>query len=182
MSRIGKKPITIPKGVEINISNGHDVMIKGPKGSFKHTFPAEVQIAKEGDHLQCSIGEAKEKRIRALYGLVRALVQNMVIGVSQGYTRELEVVGVGYKAKQDAPNKVTFTVGYAHQVTFESPQGVSLKVEGTNKVIVSGIDKQAVGQCAAEIRGIKPPEPYKGTGIKYANEVIKIKEGKKLAA
>jgi large subunit ribosomal protein L6 len=160
-------------------------MIKGPKGSFKHTFPAEVKIAKEGDHVQCSIGEAKEKRVRALFGLVRAMVQNMVVGVSQGYTRELEVVGIGYKAKQDAPNKVTFTVGYAHQVTYESPQGVSLKVEtAPNKilVVVSGIDKQAVGQVAAEIRGIKPPEPYKGTGIKYANEVIKIKEGKKLAA
>ncbi|MFZ2958967.1 MAG: 50S ribosomal protein L6 [Candidatus Ozemobacteraceae bacterium] len=180
MSRIGRKPISIPKGVEINIS-GHLVSVKGPLGSQKGEMAPEVKIIRDGDHLTCDIGDSKEKRVRSLFGLVRSLVSNMVTGVSKGWHRELEIVGVGYKAKQEG-TKVVFNVGYSHVVTFDPPKGVTLKVEGTNKVVVSGMDKQAVGQVAADIRMIKPPEHYKGTGIRYAGEKVRIKEGKKLAA
>ena len=182
MSRIGKKPVPIPSGVEINISGNH-VSIKGPKGTLKQDMPPQVKISKEKDQLVCSIAENPEREVRCLFGLTRSLLNNMVVGVTQGYVRELEIVGVGYKAKQDSPNKVTFTVGYSHAVVFESPAEVGLKVEGTGqKVTVTGINKQMVGQVAADIRSIKPPEPYKGTGIRYAGENIKMKEGKKLAA
>ncbi|RCK78493.1 MAG: LSU ribosomal protein L6p (L9e) [Candidatus Ozemobacter sibiricus] len=190
MSRIGKKPITIPTGVEVTIT-GHSVAIKGPKGTLRREFPAEVKIAKEKDHLVCSIPPESDKAVRAKFGLVRSLLNNMVIGVTKGFTRELEVVGLGYKVKAEGP-KVTFNIGYSHPVVFEPPKEVSLKVEPGAKqpggldvaarVIVTGIDKQMVGQVAADIRAIKPPCHYKGTGIRYAGEQVRIKEGKKLAA
>ncbi len=190
MSRIGKKPIPVPSGVEVNIS-GHSVSIKGPKGTLRREFPPEVKITKDKDHLQCSIPENSEKPVRAKYGLVRSLLANMVQGVTKGYTRELEVVGLGYKVKAEGA-KVTFNIGYSHPVTFEPPKDVTLKVEPGVKqpggldvaarVIVTGIDKEKVGQVAADIRGIKPPCHYKGTGIRYAGEQVRIKEGKKLAA
>ncbi|MBF0500114.1 MAG: 50S ribosomal protein L6 [Candidatus Riflebacteria bacterium] len=180
MSRIGRKPIIVPKGVDVNV-NGHVVSVKGPQGTMKYEMAPEVKLTRSGDHLTCDIGDSTEKRVRSLFGLVRSLVANMVTGVSQGWHRQLEIVGIGYKAKQEGA-KVVFNVGYSHSVTFEAPKGVALKVEGTNKVVVSGIDKQAVGQVAADIRAIKPPEHYKGTGIRYAGEKVRIKEGKKLAA
>lgn len=182
MSRIGRLPIPIPSGVEVNISGNH-ISVKGPKGTLKYDIPAQIHIKKEKDHLVCDMGDSKERQTRCLFGLARSLVNNMVIGVTKGYTRELEIVGTGYKAKQDAPNKITVTVGYSHPVVVESPADVSLKVEGNGqRIIVHGINKQVVGQIATDLRGIKPPEPYKGTGIRFVGEKIKMKEGKKLAA
>ncbi len=190
MSRIGKKPITIPTGVEITIA-GSSVTIKGPKGTLRREFPPEVQITKQKDHLVCSIPPESGKDVRAKFGLVRSLLNNMVTGVTKGFTRELEVVGLGYKVKAEG-TKVTFNIGYSHPVVFEPPKEVTLKVEPGVKqpggldvaarVVVTGIDKQAVGQVAADIRAIKPPCHYKGTGIRYAGEKVRIKEGKKLAA
>ena len=179
MSRIGKLPIAIPAGVEVNIS-GNVVSVKGPQGSLRREMPAEVKITRDKDHLICSIPETREKRVKSLFGLVRSLVANMVIGCHKGFTRELEVVGIAFKVKQEGP-KVVFNMGYSHPVTFDPPKDIKVKVEGV-KIVVTGADKAAVGQAAAEIRGIKPPEPYKGTGIRYSGEKIKIKEGKKLAA
>jgi large subunit ribosomal protein L6 len=180
MSRIGKKPINVPTGVEVTIS-GHSVTAKGPKGLLKRDLPAEVKIAREKDVLQCSIPENSEKRVRSLYGLTRSLLANMITGVHTGYTRELEVVGLGYKIKQDGP-KVILNMGLSHPVSFDPPKDITVKVEGTNKIVVSGPDKMAVGQVASEIRKVRPPEVYKGTGIRYAGEKVRIKEGKKLAA
>lgn len=180
MSRIGRLPVNLPKGVEVGI-NGCEVSVKGPKGSLTRVFCPEVKITKVNDTLVCSVDDLTEKRVKSLFGLTRSLLANMVLGVTTGFSRELEVVGIGYKVKADGPNKVTFTVGYSHSVTFETPKEVVMKVEG-QKVTVSGVDKQLVGQMAADIRGIKPPEPYKGTGIKYSDEVVRIKEGKKVAA
>ncbi|MBF0546438.1 MAG: 50S ribosomal protein L6 [Candidatus Riflebacteria bacterium] len=180
MSRIGKKPIVVPKGVEVSI-NGPLVSVKGPKGALKREFPTSVKITREGDVLKCSIPENSEKEIRGYFGLVRSLVANMVTGVSTGFTRELEIVGIGYKAKQEG-TKVVMNIGYSHPVVFEPPKEITLKVEGVNKILVSGIDKEMVGQIAANIRGVKPPEHYKGTGIRYSGEKVRIKEGKKLAA
>ncbi|HOT28630.1 MAG TPA: 50S ribosomal protein L6 [Candidatus Ozemobacteraceae bacterium] len=181
MSRIGKKPVIIPQGVDVTI-NGHVVTVKGKLGTLKRELCPEVAIAKEKDHLICSIPENSEKAVRAKFGLVRSLLQNMVTGCHTGFNKELEIVGVGYKAKSEGAHKVTLNVGYSHSVDFESPKEVTLKVEGQNKIVVSGPDKEIVGQVAADIRNIRPPEHYKGTGIKYAGEVVRIKEGKKLAA
>ncbi|MBF0409877.1 MAG: 50S ribosomal protein L6 [Candidatus Riflebacteria bacterium] len=180
MSRIGKKPIIIPKGVEFNISGSH-ISVKGPKGQLKRDFPSEVKITREGEVVKCSIPENSEKHVRGLFGLVRSLVANMVTGVSEGYTKVLEIVGVGYKGKMEG-NKIVLSIGYSHPVVLDAPKDITLKLEGTNKVAVSGIDKELVGQTAAVIRRIKPPEHYKGTGIRYAGENVRIKEGKKLAA
>lgn len=181
MSRIGKKPITIPAGVEVTIS-GLKVSVKGPKGTLHREMPSGVTMKREDNHLVCSIPENSEKPLRARYGLVRALLNNMVVGVGTGFSKQLEIVGVGYKAKNDSPTKITINVGYSHPVIYEAPKGVELKVEG-QKVTVSGPDKEAVGQVAAEIRQVRPPKNYKdGAGIRYAGEQVRIKVGKKLAA
>lgn len=181
MSRIGKKPVFIPKGVEVNV-NGTVVSVKGPKGQLRREMPAGVSINREEDKIVCSIPENSIKPIRAKFGLVRSLINNMVIGVSEGYSKGLQIVGVGYKAKNEGPNKVTINVGYSHPVIYESPKDVTLKVDG-NKLFVSGPDKESVGQVAAEIRKIRPPKHYKdGAGIRYIDEQVRIKVGKKLAA
>ena len=180
MSRIGKKHIPIPKGVEVNISGGQ-ITVKGPKGTLKQALRPEIKVVREGDHLVCATaGDPHEKLTRSLWGLTRSLLANMVHGVSQGFTRELEVQGVGYKVKLEG-KKIVFNIGYSHPATFEAPADITLKVEGL-KVTVAGASKQLVGQVAADIRKIKPPEHYKGTGIRYVGEKVRIKEGKKLAA
>ncbi len=181
MSRIGKKHVLIPKGVEVKIA-GATVSVKGPKGSMSKQFRPEVKVAKDGEHLVCSVnGDEHDKLNRSLWGLTRSLLANMVHGCAVGYVRELEVQGVGYKVKQEG-KKVTFTVGLSHTVTYEPPTDITLKVDGVNKVAVHGVNKELVGQVAADIRAIKPPEHYKGTGIRYLGEKVRIKEGKKLAA
>lgn len=181
MSRIGKKPVIIPKGVEVNL-NGSVVSVKGPKGHMSKDMPAEVKVTRENDHIICSVPEDSSKVVRAKFGLVRSLINNMVTGVHTGYTKGLEIIGVGYKAQNQAPNKVLFNIGYSHPVVYEAPAEITLKVEG-NKVFVTGIDKEVVGQTASEIRKIRVPRHYKdGAGIRYLGEVVRIKVGKKLAA
>lgn len=181
MSRIGKKPVQLPSAVEVTIQDS-DVSVKGPKGTLRRQMPVGVTIKRENDQIVCAIPENAEKSLRAKFGLVRALLNNMVIGVDKGFTKTLEIVGVGYKAKNDSPTKVTLNVGYSHPVIYEAPAGIELKVEG-QKLIVSGIDKEAVGQVAAELRRVRPPRNYKdGVGIRYAGEKVRIKVGKKLAA
>jgi len=167
--------------VEINI-NGSVVSVKGPKGQLRREMPEGVNINREEDKIVCSIPEKSSKPIRSKFGLVRSLINNMVIGVSDGFSKGLQIVGVGYKAKNESPNKVTINVGYSHPVVYESPKDVELKVDG-NKLFVSGPDKESVGQVAAEIRKIRPPKHYKdGAGIRYIDEKVVIKVGKKLAA
>lgn len=181
MSRIGKKPVVIPSGVEVNI-NGTTVSIKGSKGQMSRSLPCEVKINREEDKIVCSIPEDSPKSVRAKFGLVRSLINNMVVGCDLGFTKGLEIIGVGYKALSQSDSKVQFNIGYSHPVIYDAPAGVTLKIEG-NKVFVSGVDKEAVGQTAAEIRKIRPPKHYKdGAGIRYVGEKVRIKVGKKLAA
>lgn len=189
MSRIGRKPIQIPKGVEVNI-NTNVVTIKGPKGTLTKEFSPLVKISKQQQQIICSIDEKASRQAKALYGLTRSLINNMVIGVTNGFTKELDVIGLGYKVKSEG-NKIIFNVGYSHPVVFEPPKDVVVKVEPGQKaggleivakVVVSGIDKELVGQVAANIRAIKPPCVYKGTGIRYSGEKVIMKEGKKVAA
>ena len=181
MSRIGKKPVIIPKGVEISIK-GTVFSAKGPKGQLSKDLPGEVTIKHEEDKVVFSIPENSNKPVRAKFGLVRALVNNMIIGVHTGFTRGLEIVGVGYKAQNQGDSKIQLNVGYSHPVIYQAPDFVTLKVEG-NKVFVNGVDKEAVGQTASEIRKVRPPKHYKdGAGIRYLGENVRIKVGKKLAA
>ncbi|PKL42076.1 MAG: 50S ribosomal protein L6 [Candidatus Riflebacteria bacterium HGW-Riflebacteria-2] len=181
MSRIGKKPVIIPKGVEISIK-GNVISVKGPKGQLSREMPAEVKVAQEEDKIVCTIPENSSKPVRSKFGLVRALVNNMVTGVHTGFTRGLEIIGVGYKAQNQGDSKIQFNIGYSHPVVYEAPANITLKVEG-NKVFVNGVDKEVVGQTASEIRKIRPPKHYKdGAGIRYLGENVRIKVGKKLAA
>lgn len=181
MSRIGKKPVIIPKGVEVNIS-GNQISVKGPKGQLTREMPEEVKMTREDDKIVCVIPENSSKTVRSKFGLVRSLVNNMVTGVSAGYNKGLEIIGVGYKAQSQGANKIQINVGYSHPVIYEAPALITLKVEG-NKVFVEGIDKEVVGQTASEIRKIRPPKHYKdGAGIRYLGEKVRIKVGKKLAA
>jgi len=181
MSRIGKKPVIIPKGVEISIK-GTVFSAKGPKGQISRELPGEVKISQEEDKIICSVPENSSKPVRAKFGLVRALINNMITGVHTGFTRGLEIIGVGYKAQNQGDSKIQINVGYSHPVVYEAPAQVTLKVEG-NKVFVNGVDKEAVGQTASEIRKIRPPKHYKdGAGIRYLGENVRIKVGKKLAA
>ncbi|MCP4400116.1 MAG: 50S ribosomal protein L6 [bacterium] len=178
MSRIGKKPIDIPKGVEVKIQDSV-LSTKGPLGQLKYTVPAGISV--EVQESSVVITRATEqKRHRALHGLVRSLVNNMVIGVSTGFTKTLEIVGIGYRAKKEG-NVLNLAVGYSHPVNFPAPEGITIDVEGQNKVIVKGIDKQKVGQVAANIRKVRTPEPYKGKGIRYSDEVVRKKVGKTAA-
>ncbi len=181
MSRIGKKPVIIPKGVEVNV-NGTMVSVKGPQGQISKDMPADVKVTRENDHIICTIPENSNKVVRAKFGLVRSLINNMVTGAHAGFTKGLEIIGVGYKAQNQAPNKILVNIGYSHPVVYEAPAGITLKVDG-NKVFVTGIDKEVVGQTASEIREIRPPRHYKdGAGIRYLGENVRIKVGKKLAA
>ena len=175
MSRIGRKPITVPAGVDVKI-NGAEVTVKGPKGTLTQSFSERMTIKVEGTEILVT-RPTDDKEDRALHGLTRTLVNNMVVGVTEGFKKELEVNGVGYRVQKQGKNLV-MNLGYSHQVIVEEPAGLTIDVPGPNKIIVSGSDKQAVGQLAAQIREKRPPEPYKGKGIKYADEHIRRKEGK----
>ncbi len=176
MSRIGKQPITIPSGVEVTIDGSH-VTVKGPKGTLEHDLPADITISREGDDLVVARPD-DERAHRALHGLSRSLVANMVTGVSEGFTRELDIVGVGYRAAAAGPKKLDLQLGFSHPVAFDAPEGVEFEVPAPTKIIVKGFDKQLVGQVAADIRKIRKPEPYKGKGIRYADERVLRKAGK----
>ncbi len=175
MSRIGRMPIAVPAGVTVDIAENNHVTVKGPKGTLERTLPAEMNIKLE-DSVITVTRPNDLKRMKSLHGLTRTLVNNMVVGVTEGYTKNLEVNGVGYRASK-AGKKLTLNLGYSHPVEMTDPEGIESAVEG-NKITVKGIDKEKVGQYAAEIRDKRRPEPYKGKGIKYADEVIRRKVGK----
>ncbi|MCD7812602.1 MAG: 50S ribosomal protein L6 [Lachnospiraceae bacterium] len=175
MSRIGRMPVAIPAGVTVTVAEGNVVTVKGPKGELVRALPKEMDIKVEDGHVIVSRPNDL-KKMKSLHGLTRTLIHNMVVGVSEGYTKTLEINGVGYRAAKSS-KKLTLTLGYSHPVDMEDPEGIETKVDG-NKIIVSGISKEKVGQYAAEIREKRKPEPYKGKGIKYADEVIRRKVGK----
>lgn len=178
MSRIGKAPIPVPAGVKIDIGSQHQVTVTGPRGTLARTLPATMGITHDKEKNMLVVTRADDSNLnRALHGLSRTLLANMVTGVTAGFTRQLEINGVGYRVAKVGENLV-FQVGYSHPVQMNPPQGITFTVDGTTKLTVSGIDKQVVGQVAANIRAIRKPEPYKGKGIKYANEVIRRKAGK----
>ena len=175
MSRIGRMPIAVPAGVTVDIAENNKVTVKGPKGTLERVLPSEMEIKKEGEEIIVTRPNDL-KKMKSLHGLTRTLINNMVVGVTDGYTKELEVNGVGYRASKSG-NKLTLNLGYSHPVEMIDPEGIESTVDG-NKIIVKGIDKEKVGQFAAEIRDKRRPEPYKGKGIKYADEVIRRKVGK----
>lgn len=175
MSRIGKKPVAIPKGVTVAL-NDHTLTVKGPKGELTRTFHPEVLLAVANDQVTVS-RPSDENKHKALHGLSRTLVQNMVDGVSKGYQKVLEIQGVGYKA-EPKPYGLNLIVGFSHQVKYEAPKGIKLTVENNTVVKIDGADKELVGQVAAELRNVRPPEPYKGKGIRYQGEQVRRKAGK----
>ncbi len=176
MSRIGRAPVTLPAGVEITLGENNHITVKGPKGTLEQALPTAMQISVEDGVLHVKRPN-DEKENRALHGLTRALIHNMVVGVTEGFKKELEINGVGYRAQKDG-SKLVMNLGYSHQVVMDPPAGIEIDVPAQNKITISGIDKQKVGQFAAEVRGKRPPEPYKGKGIKYSTETIRRKEGK----
>ena len=176
MSRIGRLPVAVPAGVEVKIAENNVVTVKGPKGTLEKALPVEMSIKLEDGHVVVT-RPSDLKKMKALHGLTRTLIQNMVTGVSQGYEKTLEVNGVGYRAAKQG-KKLVLNLGYSHPVEMEDPEGIETVLEGQNKIIVKGISKEKVGQYAAEIRDKRRPEPYKGKGIKYADEVIRRKVGK----
>jgi len=175
MSRIGKKPVRVPNGVTVTV-DGSTVRVKGPKGELSSTFRPEMRFEQQDGEVAVH-RPSDAKPHRALHGLTRALLANMVTGVSEGYRRTLEIVGVGYRAEKKGRTLV-LSVGYSHQVKFDEPPGISLTAPSPTVVVVEGIDKQKVGQIAAEIRAVRPPEPYKGKGIRYQGEQVRRKAGK----
>ena len=176
MSRIGREPITIPAGVTVTVAAGNVVTVKGPLGELTQSFNTALTIAQEGDKILVTRPN-DEKEMRALHGLTRTLVNNMVVGVTKGYEKKLEIVGVGYRVEKQA-GKIVLGLGYSHPVVFEEANGVKFECPDSNTILVKGIDKQAVGQVAAVIRSKRPPEPYLGKGIKYTGEYIRRKAGK----
>lgn len=175
MSRIGRKPINIPAGVDVKI-DGSVVTVKGPKGTLTQSFNSKISIEAEGAQINVTRPD-DEKESRSLHGLTRTLVSNMITGVTEGYSKELDVMGVGYRVQKQGSNLV-MNLGFSHQVIVSETEDVKIDVPGPNKIIVNGIDKQKVGQFAAEVREKRPPEPYKGKGIRYAGEYVRRKEGK----
>ncbi len=176
MSRIGKMPIAIPAGVTVSVAENNKVTVKGPKGTLERVLPAELEITVDG--AEVNVKRPNDlKRIKSLHGLTRTLIHNMVVGVSEGYQKVLEVNGVGYRAAKSG-KELTLTLGYSHPVVVVDPEGVTTELDGANKIIVKGTDKEKVGQHAANIRSKRGPEPYKGKGIKYDTEVIRRKVGK----
>ncbi|WP_016997063.1 50S ribosomal protein L6 [Kocuria atrinae] len=175
MSRIGRLPISVPAGVEVAV-DGSVVKVKGPKGELTQTVAAPITVVVEDGTIQVARPN-DERESRALHGLTRTLIANMVQGVSEGYSKQLEIVGTGYRVQAKGAN-LEFALGYSHPVPFEAPDGITLSVEGSNKVTVAGIDKQQVGQVAAKIRKLRLPDPYKGKGVRYAGEQIRRKAGK----
>ena len=175
MSRIGRMPVAIPAGVTVTIAEGNKVTVKGPKGTLERELPVELTIEEKDGHVIVSRPNDL-KKMKSLHGLTRTLIHNMVVGVTEGYTKKLEVNGVGYRAQKQG-KKLVLSLGYSHPVEMEDPEGLETTVDG-NKITVKGISKEKVGQYAAEIREKRRPEPYKGKGIKYADEVIRRKVGK----
>ena len=176
MSRIGREPITVPAGVTVTVDAGNAVTVKGPLGELKATFSPEITIAQDGAVINVTRPN-DEKEIRALHGLTRTLLNNMVVGVTKGYEKKLEIVGVGYRVEKQG-QKLVLGLGYSHPVIFEEANGIKFECPDSTTILVKGIDKQAVGQMAAVIRSKRPPEPYLGKGIKYSGEYIRRKAGK----
>jgi len=176
MSRVGQQPIPIPSGVDVSIE-GARVTVKGPKGELAHDAPGAISVARDGDDLVVTRAD-DERANRALHGLTRSLVANMVQGVSEGFSRDLEIVGVGYRATPQGPSKLELQIGFSHAVHVDAPDGVTFEVPQPTRITVRGCDKQLVGQVAADIRKIRKPEPYKGKGIRYADEYVRRKAGK----
>jgi large subunit ribosomal protein L6 len=175
MSRIGKKPIPIPQGVKINI-DGNVVKVQGPKGALQTDVPNGIHVAQQDGHL---VATRESDSYAALHGLARALINNAVEGVTKGWTRDLEIVGIGYRAELKGKNTVVFSLGYSHPIEYPLPEGITVAVDPKQvKLSVSGIDRQKVGQVAAEMRGLRPPDPYKNKGVRYAGERLKKKVGK----
>ncbi len=176
MSRIGKLPITLPKGVNVTI-DGQTVGVKGPKGELSHTVPAPLTPTQDDDVLVIERPN-EERETKALHGLTRTLVNNMIVGVTEGYEKKLEIVGVGYRVMAKGPTQLEFALGFSHPVVITAPEGVTFNVENQTKFSVQGIDKQLVGETAAKIRKLRKPEPYKGKGVRYAGEHVRRKAGK----
>jgi large subunit ribosomal protein L6 len=177
MSRIGKLPITVPAGVDVAI-DGQTVTVKGPKGSLSHTVKEPIAVAKTDDGTVEVSRPNDERMSKSLHGLSRTLIANMVTGVTDGYIKRLEIVGVGYRVVPKGPTTLEFALGYSHSITVNAPDGITFTVEGPTRLAVQGIDKQVVGEVAAKIRKLRKPEPYKGKGIRYAGEQIRRKVGK----
>jgi large subunit ribosomal protein L6 len=176
MSRVGKSPIPVPSGVDVAIEGAH-ISVKGPKGTLERDIPGVITIRQDGDALLVERPD-DERRNRAMHGLVRSLVNNMVLGVTQGFRKELEIVGVGYRATAKGPGAMELALGFSHPVNVTAPDGVTFEVPAPNRIVVTGIDKEAVGQVAADIRAWRKPEPYKGKGVRYAGEHVQRKAGK----
>jgi large subunit ribosomal protein L6 len=176
MSRVGRAPIPVPSGVDVTIATGN-ITVKGPKGTLSRVLPEPITVRQEEDTLFVERpDDLRESRSR--HGLVRALVNNMVVGVTNGFTKDLEIIGVGYRAAAAGPSKLDLALGFSHPVSFEAPDGITFEVPSPTRIVVSGIDKEIVGQVAANIRKIRKPEPYKGKGIRYAGERVIRKAGK----
>ncbi|MCC5952154.1 MAG: 50S ribosomal protein L6 [Acidimicrobiia bacterium] len=176
MSRVGKAPITVPSGVDVTV-DGSQVTVKGPKGSLQRELPQPITIRRDGDELVVERPN-DERRNRALHGLCRSLVNNMVVGVTDGFQRDLEIVGVGYRATAKGPNSIELALGFSHPVKVDAPDGITFECPTPTQVIVRGIDKELVGQVAADIRAWRKPEPYKGKGVRYSDEHVVRKAGK----
>jgi len=176
MSRIGKSPIPVPSGVEVTIADRH-ITVKGPKGTLERDIPGEIVVRQDGEELLVERPN-DERQNRALHGLVRSLVNNMVVGVHQEFTKELEIIGVGYRAAAAGTDKLDLALGFSHPVAVQAPEGITFEVPAPNRIVVRGIDKEAVGQVAANIRKIRKPEPYKGKGVRYLGEHVAKKAGK----
>lgn len=175
MSKVGKKPITIPDGVKVGVSGG-EIEVEGPAGKLKREFPAKLKVEVIDDKVAVS-SVGSSRRALQLWGLTRSLIQNMVAGVKKPFRKELELTGIGYRVEKKADG-LSLSLGFSHPVEFKAPEGIELEVIDKAKIVVSGADKQLVGQVAAQIRSLKPPEPYKGKGFKYADEVVRKKPGK----
>ena len=176
MSRIGRAPITIPAGVEVKVDDNNHITVKGPKGTLERTLVPQIKVDVDAGVINVTRPD-DEKQTRSLHGLTRTLVANMVTGVTTGFSKTLEINGVGYRASKEG-NKLVLNIGYSHQVDVPEIDGITIDVPNPNTVVINGIDKQVVGQFAADIRAKRPPEPYKGKGIKYSDEVVRRKEGK----
>ena len=176
MSRIGKAPVNLPSGVEVSVA-ARTITVKGPKGSLSREIPGEIEVSVDGGVLTCTRPN-DERRNRAQHGLTRSLVNNMVVGVTEGFKKNLEIVGVGYRAEAQGPGALRLNLGFSHPVNVNAPEGITFEVPVPTQIVVNGIDKEVVGQVAADIRSIRKPEPYKGKGVRYAGERILRKAGK----
>jgi large subunit ribosomal protein L6 len=176
MSRIGRSPVPVPSGVKV-LLDGRSVTVTGPRGSLSHEVAGDITVREEGSELLVERPD-DERRNRSLHGLTRTLVSNMVVGVTTGFSKDLEIVGVGYRARPKGPGAIELALGFSHPVTVDAPEGVTFDVPAPTRITVRGSDKQVVGEVAARIRKLRPPEPYKGKGVRYAGEVVKRKAGK----